>query len=181
MRRKIKMFRSIIENARLKESAKNQKLKTWLLVTALALGVVGSAIVLTQPVAAQENGEYPLIIQKLVERFGLDAGEVREVFEEHREERQAEHQARFEERLNEAVAEGEITEAQKEAILAKKEEMLQKREEWRNLSQEERHEAMNQHREEMKTWAEENGIDFKDFCAGFGGRGGHFGPKFGGW
>lgn len=149
------------------------------------LGLALSALVLAglvgvKTIQAEGNGNYPPLIQKLVERFNLDANEVQEVFDEVREERHQEMQARMEERLNQAVEEGKITEEQKEAILAKKAEMQARGEELKDLSPEERKEAMEEHREEMKAWLEENGLDLGEFFGGFKGfHGPHFGPKFG--
>ena len=155
-------------------------MKTKILTIVAILGILGTTIILAKPAIAEEANHYSSLIQKLVDRFGLKADEVQEVFDEHQEERRAEHQVRFEERLAEAVADGTLTEAQKEAILAKKAEMMANHEEMKDLSREERREVMDQHREEMEAWAGENGIDMKEFFGFMGGfRKGHFGPCFG--
>jgi hypothetical protein len=176
-----------MQNAKIKNQ-KGQKLRNLLPALALGVGLVGMTAILTRPVTADEGGPRHSIIQKLVERFGLNADEVEEVFEEDREDRRAEGQARFEERLAEAVAEGELTEDQKAAIIAKRAEMEANRQEQRTemagLSQEERGQAREAHREEMEAkreeveaWAQENGIDLK-YLIGFGGGfgKGRFGP-----
>lgn len=98
------------------------------------------------------------LIQRLVERFNLNRGEVEEVFEQHREERQNEQRAQREERLNQAVASGKITEDQKNALIAKINEWRAERENIRNLS-EERHEKMREHHEEMRQWMEGNDVE----------------------
>lgn len=150
------------------------------LAVAIALGAVMIAGILgTGLTKAEEGGNYPPIIQKLVERFNLNADEVQEVFNEVRGERHQEMQFRSEERLNQVVEEGKITEEQKGLILAKREEMRERQEEMKNLSFEERKAAREEHREEMENWAEENGIDLEQlFLFGPGGFRGHFGPKF---
>jgi len=137
-------------------------MKKAILISAITVGVLSLIGVLAVNRArADESFDYPPIIQKLVERFNLNTEEVQQVFDEVREERQEQGRARFEERLNQAVSDGRITEAQKEAILAKHAEM-----------------QANQanHRQEMQAWAEENGIDWPLFLGG-GHRGG-FGKPF---
>jgi hypothetical protein len=117
-----------------------------------------------------------------VERFGLNAGEVQEVFQEVRDERHQEMQAHFEERLDELVASGDLTEDQKDTLLAKKAEMWESREELMNLSPEERRAKMQERREEMNAWAEENGTDLAHLGPlgkGFRNGGiGHFKPRW---
>ena len=158
------------------------KIKNSLVISLIVLGallftgVVGAGLI-----KAEETNNYPPIVQKLVERFGLNEDEVKAVFDEARQERHQERLAHFEEGLNQAVADGKITQEQKELILAKKEEMRAKHEEMRSLSWEERRTAMEQQKEEMKTWAEENGIDSTQLFP-FGPKGffgGHFGPGWG--
>lgn len=106
-----------------------------------------------QEEAGQQNGQskFPPIVQKLIERFGLNEDEVSQVIEEEREERRQKGKEMMEQRLDEAVADGQITEEQKQAILEKQEQMEQEK---------------GQHQEEMKQWAEENGIDWPMFGSG---------------
>lgn len=142
-------------------------------VTALVLGVgIGVGILGIGKVTAVESGTFPSIVQRLVERFNLNEGEVQAVVDEFREEKHAEMQAKLVEKLDAAVADGKLTETQKDAILAKEEEMRAKHEELRDLEPEERREAMRELREEMRAWAEENGLK----RPGFGHRG--FGRGF---
>jgi len=128
-------------------------------VLVLTGAILASAVVYgAVNVYAQEISDYPLIIQRLVERFNLDPAQVQEVFTGVREERMIMRQANFGERLTQAVEEGKISEEQKQAILEKKAEMREKHEELKGLSPEERRQAMEQFREEMKVWADGNGI-----------------------
>ncbi|OGM31511.1 hypothetical protein A2803_02120 [Candidatus Woesebacteria bacterium RIFCSPHIGHO2_01_FULL_44_21] len=130
----------------------------------LAVGAIGIL-----PASAQEATDYPTIIQKLADRFGLNVEEVQDVFEEERAEHHAQMLDSFEDRLSQAVTDGKITEEQKQAILNKHEELTAKMEELRNqnISRDEMHEQMRAYREELKTWAEEQGIEFT-FMARFG-------------
>lgn len=97
------------------------------------------------------------------------AGQYSAQREEARTERQAEHQASRElrvaelpSRLDEAVANGVLTEAQKDAVINKHEDMQRTRQQWyedkSTMSPEERRESAAAHRAEMQAWAEKNGI-----------------------
>ncbi|PIS34868.1 MAG: hypothetical protein COT37_00315 [Parcubacteria group bacterium CG08_land_8_20_14_0_20_43_9] len=78
--------------------------------TLLISGIVVSSFVLAvaglagyDAIFADENLVYPPIIQKLVEKFGLDPAEVREVFTAEREERAIQREQNFQERLEEGL------------------------------------------------------------------------------
>jgi hypothetical protein len=150
-----------------------KKLKK-IIIPAIALSILSLiGLAKVSSVSAEDSQNYPPIVQKLVARFNLDAGEVQKVFDEEREERQQEDQLRFEERLSQAVTNGVLTQEQKEAILAKRAEIQARHEEMKNLSWEEKRKAMEQEREEIKNWAEENGIEIFWFS------GHHEGGRFG--
>lgn len=134
-----------------------------ILIPALSLALLGLTAFGVTSIKAQGDGNYPPIVQKLVERFGLNEGEVQQVFDEARGERQEQMKAKFEERLEQAVADGKITAEQKQLILAKQAEMQANRGQWQDLTPEERKAKMGEHKEEMKTWAEENGLDLSQF------------------
>jgi polyhydroxyalkanoate synthesis regulator phasin len=127
----------------------------WVATSIVALGLCGIAIVSAQ--AENSSGNYPTIIQKLVEKFNLNAEEVQQVFDEVRQERQQEMQNNFK-GLTEEKMQG-LTDEQKQALSAKREELKGEMEALKDLSQEERQAKMEEIRNEMKTWAEENGID----------------------
>lgn len=136
------------------------------------LGVVAYGT--TRAYAGNQWGEYPSIIEKLVERFGLNEEDVKAVFDETREEHKAQMQSRLEERLDEAVKSGDLTEEQKQLILAKHEELKAEteanKESFQDMTPEQRKEAMETKKAELESWVEQNGIDLKYF---FGG------PRFG--
>lgn len=114
-------------------------MKKYLIIPIIGLALLGFVTYSTTKAYA-ENGSsgYPPIIQKLVERFGLNEEEVKAVFDEEKTKRQQEMKVRFEERLNQSVSEGKITQEQKEAIMAKKDEMKANRGEFKDLTPEER-------------------------------------------
>lgn len=134
---------------------------------ALVLAIVTLAAYRTATVYAQgSNNKYPPVLEKLVERFDLNEEEVRVVFDQVREEHQQEMQEQFTQRLDQAVADGKITVAQKELILAKHEELKggkENWEDWHSLSPEERKEMGQKRHEELEAWAESNGIDLSLF------------------
>jgi len=143
-----------------------------MIISAIALVVLSLGVFGLDKVKADEDGIYPPIVQKLVERFNLNTEEVKQVFDEERSERQQQMQVRFEERLNQTVSEGKITEEQKQLILAKHEELQAEREaeqeSFKNMTQEERREGMEAKQNELKSWAEQNGIGLEYLFGGFG-------------
>lgn len=159
-------------------------MKKALITLIFALGLLSLVGYGTARAYASNPDKYPSIIQKLVDKFGLNEDEVKAVFDEDRkgrqqgmqarfEEQKKEMETRFEEQLNQAVADGKINEEQKQAILIKKEEMQADREELKNLSAEEKEERVKAHQQEMETFAQEIGID-SELLSTFFGRG--FGP-----
>jgi hypothetical protein len=164
--------------------------------TVVSLALLGGGMVYAQ--SDQPDGSRTTIIDRLVERFGLNKNDVQQVFDKERSDRQAEMQAKFVEQLDKLVSDGKITTEQKEAILAKKEEMqaaMQNNvgqrdpEEFKNLTQEERKAEAENRKAEMETqqkaleqWSKDNGIDvqyLRLLDGGFGPMGGHRGPNNG--
>jgi hypothetical protein len=96
------------------------------------------------------------IIQRIAAKFGLKEADVQSVFDVQRDERQAEMQKRFEDNLTQAVKDGKITQAQKNAILAKHQQMQQERE---------------KERTDWQLWLKANNLENVDLGFGFGGKG----------
>jgi hypothetical protein len=142
---------------------KKKSLKITLsLIASLALFLMlGTACTSELNADPLEEGEYPPFVERLAERFDLDKDEVMDFLEELREERKAEMEARFEEKLDELVQDGEITSAQKEAILEKKEELEAFKEGLGDMTVSDAKGALKDLKEELKDWAEENDIEFK--------------------
>lgn len=144
-----------------------------LIAPIVAIIVGGTTLAGAQYVSAQEILDpHVTIVQRLAQRFGLQENDVQAVFNEVHQEREAEMKAALEERLAQAVTDGKITEAQKQAILDKIAEEHQSRQffkvDLRNMTQEERQAEMEKHRSEMQqrhqeleTWATEQGIDLE--------------------
>ena len=138
------------------------------MVSVLGLGALSASSVLAQE-AVEETNPMSTLVQKLADRFGLNASDVQEVFDEHHTQMQEERSAQMQSSLAEAVTNGEITEDQKVLILAKHAELEAARQSqmqnMQNLSMEERKSAMETERTELEAWAKENGID-KDYLFG---------------
>lgn len=156
-----------------------------LFIPAVALVLGGILLSGAARVSAQSgSNDYPPIIDKLVAKFNLNEAEVKAVFDEERSARQSEMQAKIEAKLTQAVTDGKITEAQKQAILAKHEEMKVNRgenmEDWHDLTPSERQAKMQSKRTEMESWAKSIGIDqtvLDEFMRPFGGKGRHMNMK----
>lgn len=120
------------------------------------------------------QAKFPIVIQKIIDKFSLNSGEVQKVMEEVQTERQQEARNQREAKLEEAVKAGVITSEQKQTL-------LDRQGEWQ--------EKQRQLMEEKRQWIEKSGIDFEKLAPyragfgskGFGGRG--FGQKrwFGGF
>jgi hypothetical protein len=130
-------------------------------MTAAGMTGLGVASAATSESGTSGDGTSSLV-DKLATKFNLNKDDVQAVFDEERTDRQAERQQKFEERLTQAVADGKITEDQKDKILVKMEELESQRKEnlekFKSMSEDERHEAMKSEMESLKTWADENDI-----------------------
>lgn len=122
-------------------------------------------------VSAQDSSDYPSIIQKLAQKFGLKEEDIQAVFNQDREERHAQKQAHFEAQLAQAVTDGKINETQKQLILEKHKELETNRQSgminMENKTPEERKAARDAQRQELESWAEQNGINLS-YLGGFG-------------
>jgi hypothetical protein len=145
----------------------NKSLLISIIALTLAAGVGISTLSTSKVYADDSEGFLRPMLQRLVERFNLNESEVEEFVAEERETRMEERKAQVDEKLNEAVANGTLTEDQKNALIQKIEEH---RAEMGELSWEERHEHRDEHREEMHEWAETNGIDLYELGLGRKGR-----------
>src|SRR3989344_2094674 len=112
--------------------------KKFILPTTLIMGIIMLGLLSVSYASAQENTNYPSIVQKLAERFNLNEADVEAVFDEERQDHYADMQARFGERLDDLVSEGKITSEQKQAIISKHEEIHNKILQLKDMSLEER-------------------------------------------
>lgn len=117
-----------------------------ILATVLALGVIASVgyFGTTSVLADNDNPMHQTLITRIAEKFNLKESDVEAVFEAVRDEKREEMKKNKEERLSQAVTDGVITEAQKQAILSKMNENMEERQ---------------ANREEMQAWFKSQGID----------------------
>jgi hypothetical protein len=155
-----------------------KKILTFAIITVAVIGLGSVVAVKVQAEGGSGNGFYSVIIQKLVDRFGLNADEVQQVFDEAQDEMRQQMQARFGEGAGDRMEKftppecTQLTDEQEQAISAKREELKEQYGDLKGLSREEMQTKMQEMKTEMETWAESQGIDLK--CIGF--MGGWFGP-----
>jgi len=101
------------------------------------------------------------LIQRIMEKFGLNKDAVDQVVNQYRSERHAEMQQKQDENLNQAVSDGKITQDQKTALQEKMKEWHGDKPDFSNMSREERRKEMESHREQMQNWAKDQGIDLQ--------------------
>lgn len=145
------------------------KINKKIAISILTFAVIGTAAVSAKRVFAEtDTSTFPPMVQKLVEKFNLNADEVKTVLDEERQAQQEEMLTQYESMLDEAVGSGELTEDQKNLLLAK-------RQEWQDYmstlapqggqangtDMESRRTEMDAKRDELEQWASDNGIDEK--------------------
>lgn len=145
-------------------------------------GLTGLQTVSAQTTAGTTDGPTSLI-QKIAKKFNLKEADVKAVFDQEHTERKAEMTKQVEDNLTQAVKDGKITEAQKQAILTKRSELQAKfeanRDSMKDKTEDERKAAMEAEKADLEAWAKTNNIstDFLRYVMGRGGMGhGHGGP-----
>ncbi len=98
------------------------------------------------------------LVDKIAQRFNLNKDDVQKVFDENRSQHEADRQKRIEDRLNQAVKDGKITSAQKDAIIAKMKDMQTFMDSVKDKSADERRTLMKQKIDEMQQWAKDNNL-----------------------
>lgn len=121
-------------------------MKNKTLAVILALGVIASVgyFGTSYVLAGNTNPMHESLVSKIAQKFNLKEADVEAVFEAVRDEKQEEMKSQRTERLNQAVKDGVIAEAQKNALLAKMDSHIEER---------------GAKREEMQKWFTDNGID----------------------
>lgn len=146
----------------------------------LALAIIGTSLATTNFVSAQNTTGSNSLVAAIAAKFNLNQSDVQAVFDEEHQKRETEMKQQMEAKLTQAVADGKITEAQKQAILKKFAEMKNNRpnpDEFKNLTQEQRKAKMDEKKKEMETWANQNGIDLQTLQGLIGHAGKRFGPR----
>lgn len=131
-------------------------------IGAAVLTIVGATAFVSTNAFAQSPGNRNRMIQRLAQKLGLPEDKVKSAFEQMHIEHLTEMKKTQEERLSQLVAEGKITDTQKQAIIAKLEELRSQKEsnkDNQNLTPEERKQKMEAHKTELENWAKTQGID----------------------
>lgn len=143
-----------------------------LILPVAALAAAGVLVFSATQAQAFGPGGRDTMVTELAQKLGIDQTKVQAAFDEMQKEHKLQMQTQFEARLDEAVNNGEITDAQKNAIVAKHAELQQKREtereSFQDMTPEERKAARDQGRTDLETWAKEQGIDIKYVFGSFG-------------
>lgn len=127
----------------------------------LALAIIGMAVASSSFVSAQDSSGPNSLITAIAQKFNLNQADVQAVFDEQRTKHHEQMKASLEQKLTQAVTDGKITEAQKQAILTKLSELHENKpnfEEFKNLTSEQRKAKMEEKKTEMETWATQNGL-----------------------
>jgi len=143
--------------------------KKTILTSLAVLGVTGGLMFgNVNPVlaATEDTAAYPSLIQTIINKFKLNKTEVDNVIKTERTTRQAERLVQIEEKLDQAVKDGKINEAAKNAILT----MVKEHQAEREALNQSLRTKMEEHRTEMQQLEEKYGVDLSEII-GFGGYG----------
>jgi hypothetical protein len=147
-----------------------------LLIPTVAI-LVGGGIIWggTRQISAQGNeNRLAGLVQMISQRFNLKQEDVQSVFDQYqtqqKEQRQADRQKFEEHRLNKFVADGKITETQKQAIMEEMKVLMEKYnpQNWKNMTKEQIQAQIQAERDEISNWAKTQGIDPNSIGARFG-------------
>jgi len=133
-----------------------------LVLAGLTIASISGAGLFTQNVFAQNTQDTTGLASKIAAQFNLNENEVKTVLEQYRVEKQAEREAKFTEQLDKALADGQLTQEQKDKILAKRQELKAAMDAAKASSDKaELKQKMKELRESSKAWAKDNGIDLR--------------------
>lgn len=147
----------------------------------MALAIIATAVATSSMVSAQDTTGSNSIVSAIAAKFNLNQADVQAVFDEEHSKREAEMKAQMETKLTQAVADGKITEAQKQAILTHFTQMKEERlnfGEFKNLTAEQRQAKMEEKKKDMESFLSQNGLTHETLqeimggSKGFGGMGG---------
>lgn len=138
-----------------------------LLLPAVAIVLLGTATLGIVNAHAQENTSTPFsgLAEAIAQKFNLNQSDVQSVVTDWHTKQHAkmeqQMQQRLSQKLDDAVKEGKLTTAQKQAILDKMSQLQTERQntDLKSLTEEERRTQMEQKRTELENWAKSQGID----------------------
>jgi hypothetical protein len=127
-------------------------------MAAVALVVAGAYGASRTSAAADPNGGQVSLVQKIADTFHLDKSKVQAVFDQNRADRQAQAETRYEQKLSQAVTDGQLTPAQKAAVLSEHNQLKTELDAAAAKSGTDRRAALKQIRTEATDWAKQNHI-----------------------
>ena len=161
-------------------------------VSALAVVIVGSSLLSTTPAYAADSTSsqggnfFSGLVQMIAQKFGLDKTQVQSAVDDYHTQKKADMQPvspsqggknmqeRVDNRLDQAVKDGKITSAQKDAIVAEQVMLKSKYDpaKLKDMTPEDRKKQLDAMKAEVDAWAKANGVDPNYLMPGFG-FGGH--------
>lgn len=145
----------------------------------LGVILVGGGLFGASQVLAQTNNNHPSFIEQLAQKLGIEQSTVQRAVDEIKQDNKSQVQTRFNDTLDQAVKDGEITEAQKQLILQKRQELQNTKANFKDMTPEQRRQAMQNQKQQLDDWAKQNNIDLK-YLFGSGSFG-HLGGFKGRW
>lgn len=150
------------------------------LAVALTAAAAGIGSVYAESEAKELGNPMSGLISAIASKFNLDADKIQQVFDDQRAEMEVRRKQNCADRLKKAVAAGELTQAQADAISAKQADMEDLKTEMQGKTAEERRTAMKEQMDSLKQWAKDNSIPSEFMMMGRRGMGGRPGPGIGG-
>lgn len=154
----------------------NKKYLLYAIIPVFALATVGGAVLANSNNDTTTNPMSSLV-NAIAVKFNLKVSDVQAVFDEqmalnqsqlqeHREEMKTKFNEKFTDKINQAVADGKITQAQADLIIAKKAEIELKFTNLEGKTQEEIFDIIKTQTEELKQWLKDNNISLEYFAFG---------------
>jgi hypothetical protein len=129
-------------------------------MAAVAVIVAGGLTAVASAASSSTNPQGSLV-QKIADTFHLDKSKVQAVFDQNRAQNQANAETNYEDRLSQAVTNGTLTAAQKDAVLAEHNKLKAEMDAAQAQTGTARRTAMNNIRTEADSWAKSNNIQAK--------------------
>jgi hypothetical protein len=125
----------------------------------IPMAVAGAIALGAGTVAMAASSNQPgTLAQKIATTFHLDPNKVQDVIDQNRTEKQAAFEQKYEDRLNQAVKDGKITSAQKDAILTEHNKIKDDMAGARDLSDTDRRALMQKIHTEIQNWSKQNNL-----------------------
>lgn len=150
------------------------------IIIAGAAATIGLASLVGVGVVSAQGGlnNQSSLVSALAKKFKLKEADVQLVFDEQHATNVTARQAEYKTKLDQAVKDGDLTQAQADKLIAKQKEMTSFMETLKDKTAEERRDAMRAKQAEFKQWCEDN--DIPNQFMGFGmGRGKGMGMRMG--